>query len=70
MPYALNLTGPVYGAVAALGSAGFIALSVALWLAPAARERAAALRVFAYSIFYLFALFTALAAEKLIGLAP
>ena len=69
-PYALNLTGPVYGAVAALGSAGFIALSVALWLAPAARERAAALRVFAYSIFYLFALFTALAAEKLIGLAP
>ena len=69
-PYALNLTGAVYGAVAALGSAGFVALSVALWLAPAERERAAALRVFAYSIFYLFALFTALAAEKLIGLAP
>jgi len=69
-PYALNLTGLVYGAVAAVGSAGFIALSIALWFAPAERERAAALRVFAYSIFYLFAVFTALAAEKLIGLAP
>ena len=69
-PYALNLAGPVYGATAALGSAGFIALTVLLWFAPAERERSSALRVFAYSIFYLFALFTALAAESLIGLAP
>jgi heme o synthase len=69
-PYALNLTGIVYGVTAAIGSVGFIALTIVLWLAPAERERSAALRVFAYSIFYLFALFTALAAEKLIGLAP
>ena len=69
-PYALNLAGPVYGATAALGSAGFIALTVLLWFAPAERERSSALRVFAYSIFYLFALFTALAAESLIGIAP
>jgi heme o synthase len=69
-PYALNLAGPVYGVVAALGSAGFIALTIMLWLAPAERERTASLRVFAYSIFYLFALFTALATESLIGLAP
>ena len=69
-PYALNFAGLVYGVTAAAGSAGFIALAVALWFASAARERVAALRVFAYSIFYLFALFTALAAEALIGLAP
>jgi protoheme IX farnesyltransferase len=69
-PYALNLAGPVYAAIAAIGSAAFIALTVALWFASAERERTAALRVFAFSIFYLFALFTALATESLIGLAP
>ena len=69
-PWTLSLAGPVYGFTAALGSAIFVALSLALWFAPADRERTLALRVFAFSIFYLFALFTALAAEKLVGLAP
>jgi len=69
-PSALGLTGLVYGTTAAAGSVGFIGLAGILWHAPADRERGAALRVFAYSIFYLFALFTALAAEKLLGLAP
>jgi protoheme IX farnesyltransferase len=69
-PFALGLAGPVYGTTAAVGSAAFVVLTMLLWRAPQPRERAAALRVFAYSIFYLFALFTALAAEKLIGLAP
>jgi heme o synthase len=69
-PHALGFTGIVYAVTAALGSASFIALSVVLRFATAERERVAALRVFAFSIFYLFALFTALAAEKLIGLAP
>jgi protoheme IX farnesyltransferase len=69
-PYALGLAGAIYGATAAIGSAAFIALSIALWSATANAERPMALRLFAYSIFYLFALFTALAAEKLIGLAP
>jgi protoheme IX farnesyltransferase len=69
-PFALNLAGPVYAVTAAMASAGFVALTVALWRAQAGRERPMALRVFAYSIFYLFALFTALAAEKLVGLAP
>jgi protoheme IX farnesyltransferase len=69
-PWFLGLTGSVYGVTAAIGSAGFIVLTVALWFAPAERERTAALRVFAYSIFYLFALFTALPVEKLIGFAP
>jgi protoheme IX farnesyltransferase len=69
-PYAMNLAGIVYGVTAAAGSLGFIALAIALWFAPQERERTAALRVFAFSIFYLFALFTALAAEKLLGFAP
>lgn len=69
-PYALGLTGLVYALTAAVGSVAFIALGLALWFAPAEGERTAALRVFAFSIFYLFALFTALAAEKLVGLAP
>ena len=69
-PYALGLTGIVYGTVASLGSLAFIALSLVLWSVPAERERTTALRLFAYSIFYLFALFTALAVEKLIGFAP
>ncbi len=69
-PYAFGLTGIVYGVTAAVGSLAFIALSIMLWLAPADRARTAALRLFAYSIFYLFAAFTALATEKLIGFAP
>ncbi len=69
-PYALGFTGLVYGVTAAVGSVVFTALSATLWFANAERERVVALRVFAFSIFYLFALFTALAAEKLIGLAP
>jgi protoheme IX farnesyltransferase len=69
-PYALDLAGPVYAVTAAAASAGFVALAVALWFARAERERPMALRLFAYSIFFLFALFTALAAEKLVGLAP
>ena len=69
-PWALNLTGSLYGVVAALGSAGFLVLTTMLWFAPAERERVAALRVFAYSIFYLFALFTALACDRLTGFAP
>lgn len=69
-PYALEFAGPVYGITALIGNAGFIAFALLLWRAPAEQERAAALRVFAYSIPYLFAIFTALAAEKLIGFAP
>ena len=69
-PYALNLAGPVYGATAAVASIGFIGFAFALWRVTAEHERSLALRTFAYSIFYLFALFTALAAEALIGLAP
>ncbi len=69
-PFALGLLGPVYGATALIGCLGFLGFAVALWRAPKEAERTAAMRLFAYSIFYLFAVFTALAAERLIGLAP
>jgi heme O synthase-like polyprenyltransferase len=41
-----------------------------LWRAGQSDERKAAMRLFAFSIFYLFAVFTALAVEKLLGFAP
>ena len=69
-PMRSALVGPVYAAVAAAGGTAFVALAVALWRAPPAAERTAALRVFAFSIFYLFAVFTALAGERLSGFAP
>ena len=69
-PYALDLTGPIYGTVAAVAGVGFIALAAMLWRSSQQAERANALRLFAYSIFYLFAIFTALAVERLVGFAP
>ena len=69
-PYALGLTGPIYGVVSAIAGAGFVTLAVMLWRASEQNERASALRLFAYSIFYLFAIFTALAVERLLGFAP
>ena len=69
-PWALGFFGPVYGTTAAVFSVGFVALAAVLWRASAANERRDALRLFAYSILYLFALFTAVAAERLVGLSP
>jgi protoheme IX farnesyltransferase len=69
-PFAFGFTGPIYGSVASTLSVAFIGLAVALWRSPADRERKAALSLFAFSILYLFALFTALAVEPLIGSAP
>ena len=69
-PYMLGYFGPVYGLTAALLSVVFIAMSVVLWRAPEKTERKLALSLFAFSIFYLFALFTALAAERIVGLSP
>jgi protoheme IX farnesyltransferase len=69
-PWALGYFGPVYGTVAAVFSVGFLLLAALLWRSPAETERRDALRLFAYSILYLFALFTAVAAERLVGLSP
>jgi protoheme IX farnesyltransferase len=69
-PYLLGWFGPVYGATAIVLSVVFIGFSFALWRASPERERTVALRLFAFSIFYLFALFTALAVERLTGFSP
>jgi protoheme IX farnesyltransferase len=69
-PYWLGLTGPIFGAVAAVTGVGFVALAAMLWRSSQQAERTNAMRLFAYSIFYLFAIFTALAVERLLGFAP
>jgi protoheme IX farnesyltransferase len=69
-PTSMGLTGIVYGAVAAILSVAYVGFALVLWRASPAHERTAALRLFAYSIFYLFAVFTALAVERLVGFAP
>ena len=67
-PWALNLTGPIYGVAAAVLSAAFIGLALAVFVNRAEEpsgmkpER----RLFAFSILYLFALFAALVADRLV----
>jgi protoheme IX farnesyltransferase len=65
-PWPLGLTGPVYGACAAILSFVFVALAARV-LANRATEPAAMgpeKHLFAYSVFYLFALFTVLVADR------
>lgn len=60
-PYFMGFAGPVYGAVTALLSIAFLFLGYNVW-----REKAKADRtLFFFSIFYLFAVFGVLAAERL-----
>jgi len=66
-PAATGLGGPVYLAVAAFGSAAFIALAARLAIR---KDRADARRLFAFSILFLFLLFAALLGEHLVGVAP
>lgn len=54
-PWFLGVTGWVYGVVAAIMSLVFLAASIAVWFDETDR---APKRMFSYSIFYLFALFT------------
>lgn len=65
-PWALGQTGPVYGIAAALLSAAFVALALAVLASRAAepKEMKAEKRLFAFSILYLFALFGALVADR------
>jgi len=59
-PVVVGPAGWLYGAVAAVAGAAFVALAVALWRQ--ASERAAR-RLFGFSLLYLFALFAALLVE-------
>nr|WP_206367452.1 heme o synthase [Sphingomonas sinipercae] len=65
-PWPLGLTGAIYGIAATALSAAFLVLAVAVSRSrttdPALMK--AEKRLFAYSIFYLFALFTALVADR------
>jgi protoheme IX farnesyltransferase len=68
-PWPLGLTGPVYGASAAILSFVFLVLASRVLanrsIEPSAM--AAEKHLFAYSVFYLFALFTALVVDRWIG---
>jgi protoheme IX farnesyltransferase len=61
LPWALGFAGPIYGASAAVCSAAFVGLALQLAMSKAFYRRPAH-RLFAFSIFYLFLLFTALLA--------
>ena len=63
LPWALGFTGGVYGAVAAISGAIFVALAVQLRRSRGVNQHAAH-RLFAFSILYLFLLFAALLADQ------
>ncbi|MBU1314252.1 MAG: heme o synthase [Alphaproteobacteria bacterium] len=63
-PYFTGLAGIGYGLFAAVLSAVFIYRSIAVWRMPDGDEKmVAAKKMFAYSVFYLFAIFSALLAD-------
>jgi protoheme IX farnesyltransferase len=68
-PWLLGVTGPIYGASAAILSFVFVALAVRVLgnraIEPA--QMAPEKKLFAYSVFYLFALFTVLVADAWLG---
>ena len=63
LPWALGFTGGVYGAVAGISGAIFVALAVQLRASRGVNQHAAH-RLFAFSILYLFLLFAALLADS------
>jgi protoheme IX farnesyltransferase len=69
-PWPLGLTGPIYGGCAAILSFVFVALAARV-LANRAAEPAGMApekHLFAFSVFYLFALFTVLVADRWLAL--
>jgi heme o synthase len=63
-PYALGQAGALYGLAALALGGGFLAYAIRLWRD---RTQRTATRTFRYSIVYLFALFSALIADKALG---
>ncbi|WP_321499169.1 heme o synthase [Breoghania sp.] len=69
-PTILGFAGPIYGVIAAALGIAFVALAVQVWrLRTGPLATRAAVRLFLFSIFYLFALFALLPAERLIVMA-
>ncbi len=67
-PYFTGLASAGYGLFAAVLSAIFIYCSIAVWRMPDGDEKMiAAKKMFAYSVFYLFAIFSALLADHFAG---
>ena len=68
-PWLLGLTGPLYGACAAVLSATFMMLAARVFANRATEpaEMGPEKRLFAYSVFYLFALFAALVADRFVA---
>jgi protoheme IX farnesyltransferase len=68
-PWPLGLTGPIYGASAAILSFVFVVLSARVLSSRTAdpKQMGAEKHLFAYSVFYLFALFAVLVADRWIG---
>jgi protoheme IX farnesyltransferase len=64
LPWATGFAGSIYGAIAAVCGAIFVALALML-IASRNTEQRAAYRLFAFSIFYLFLLFAALLVDHL-----
>ena len=66
VPWALGLAGAIYGVSAAVLSAAFVALALGVARNPFSEpsKMGPEKRLFAFSIFYLFALFTALVADR------
>ena len=65
-PWPLGLTGSLYGIAASLLSLIFVALTLPVLANRATEPKAMApeKRLFGFSVFYLFALFTALVADR------
>jgi protoheme IX farnesyltransferase len=68
-PWALGLTGAIYGVSAAILSFVFLVLALRVFAngATDAKQMEPEKHLFAYSVFYLFALFTALVADRWIA---
>jgi protoheme IX farnesyltransferase len=67
LPYILGFSGMLYAAGAAVLNLIFISLAVLLRFADDTQRNRLATMLFAYSIFYLFLIFTLLLADRLVG---
>ncbi|MDO8838766.1 MAG: heme o synthase [Parvibaculum sp.] len=71
LPAALGFAGWLYAVATAVLGAGFLWFAIGVWRSRAgAAQDMAAKRLFAYSILYLFLVFSLLLAEKMLGVAP
>src|SRR5689334_24561284 len=70
LPAAVGVAGPLYLAVSALIGAWFVAEAISVSLEKDEAKEPAARRLFRVSLIYMFALFAALIAERLLHIAP